>query len=416
MSSEQGRRPRLLFLSQTLPFPPHGGVQIRTYHTLRNLSREFDVTALCFYRWKPGRLEPDVNSALEALSEFGNIRAFPIEQEHSNRRRVLDHARSLAFQRVYTVSTYKSNDFATAIEAELNDGSIALVHLDSLDLSGYLPLVEHKPTVCVHHDAQSLLLTRRARHQGSLLMQKYFLHQAELMEREEAMICPTVDLNVTVSEADRDVLRGVAPTARFEVVPNGVDIEYFQPRTESESGIVFVGGLTWFPNMDALSYYRSKLLPRILRRIPDVPTAWVGRAAVAEIDEYSQPENGLQLTGYVDDVRPYIASAACYVVPIRIGGGTRIKILDAWAMGKAVVSTSIGCEGLDARHDENILIADSPDEFAERVTQVLTDEPLRRRLGWEARRTVEQRYSWDAIGDDMNQLYLDLIRSVQTPS
>lgn len=403
------RRPRLLFLSQTLPFPPDGGVKIRTYHTLRNLARDFQITALCFYRWKHGKHEPDVDMAVAELGAFAEIRAYPIPQEHRRTRLLVDHARSVLSGRVYTVHSYASHQFAGALRKVLNKGDVDIVHFDSLDLSGYLPLVQEKPTVCVHHDAQSLLLRRRADYQAHPVLSKYFRHQAQLMEREEREICPRVDINVTVSETDRQVLAQIAPSGRFEVVPNGVDIEFFRPREAHEEGIVFVGGTSWYPNRDALSYYRSTILPAIRTRNPDVTTTWVGRASQEETRDYSAGGDGLQLTGYVDDVRPYIASAACYVVPLRIGGGTRIKILDAWAMGKAVVSTSIGCEGLDARDGTNILIADSPSEFADCVARVLGDPALRSRLGDAARRTVEDRYGWDAIGDEMNEMYLALV-------
>lgn len=402
-------QPRLLFLSQTLPFPPDGGVKIRTYHTLRNLATKFDITALCFYRWKKGSHEPDVEKAIAELQQFARVQAFPIPQEHSRARFILDHLRSVLLRRVYTVYSYESRDFSRALVNELRGDRVVLVHLDSLDLSSYLPLTEGIRTVCVHHDAQSLLLERRSGHQRSGIVSRYLKCQANLMAKEERNICPRVDLNVTVSEKDAQTLKNVAPTSRFRVVPNGVDIEYFRPCPGEESGLVFVGGTSWYPNKDALHYYQSTILPEIRAKQPTTKTVWVGRASAEEVREYSSLANGLQLTGYVSDVRPFIASAACYVVPIRIGGGTRIKILDAWAMGKAVVSTSIGCEGLDARDGENILIADTPAEFAEKVHHVLCEPELRSRLGDQARRTVEQSYSWNAIGAAMNAAYLNLV-------
>lgn len=409
MRQTNDSRPRLLFLAQTLPFPPDGGVKIRTFHTLRCLARQFQVKALCFYRWKPGTVDPRVGKAVDGLSEFCEVQAFPIPQEHSRTRLAWDHIRSVLFSRVYTIYTYDSPAFRDALAADLSSLDVEIIHLDSLDLSGYLPSLPQVPTVCVHHDAQSHLLRRRAEHVASPLAAQYLRYQAGLMRREERRVCPTVTLNVAVSEDDRKRLEEIAPSARFEVVPNGVDTRFFQPQFEEEAGIVFVGGTSWYPNKDALSYYCSAILPEIRARMPAVRTMWVGRASKEEIRNYSAGGQGLQLTGYVDDVRPFIAAAACYVAPLRIGGGTRIKILDAWAMGKAVVSTSIGCEGLDARHGENILIADTPAEFAERVKQVLEEPRLRQQLGAEARRTVEDRYSWDAIGGAMNEVYLDLI-------
>jgi polysaccharide biosynthesis protein PslH len=161
-----------------------------------------------------------------------------------------------------------------------------------------------------------------------------------------------------------------------------------------------VGGYGWYPNRDALEFFAADILPDVRAAEPEVRVQWVGRAPKATQTWYRQ-RYGIELTGYVDDIRPYVHSASCYVAPLRVGGGTRLKILDAWAMGKAVVSTSIGCEGLSARDGDNILIRDDPRAFADAVRLVLADEDLRIRLGESARRTTEERYDWDIIGRDM---------------
>jgi glycosyltransferase involved in cell wall biosynthesis len=172
--------------------------------------------------------------------------------------------------------------------------------------------------------------------------------------------------------------------------------------------LVFVGGYSWYPNRDAMAYFGKTILPLVRRRYPDLSVTWVGRAPDAVKRDF---ENlyGIRLTGYVDDVRPVVSGAACYVVPLRVGGGTRLKILDAWAMGKAVVSTSIGCEGLDARDGENILIRDTPESFAEAVDAVLKDDDLRTRLERNARATAESVYDWSVIGGPMLREYLHLL-------
>src|SRR5581483_2678873 len=216
-------RPKVLFLSQTLPYPPDGGVKIRTYHVLRQLARAFEVTALCFYRWKPGAHEPDVAEAVRALGAFGRVEAFPIPQEHSGARLLWDHLRSAARARVYTAYVYDSAEFRGRLRALLASERFDLVHADSLDLSAYFPLIGGLPLVCVHHDVQSVLLRRRAQRERSRARRAYLAFQANLMEREERRWCGRVALNVAVSEVDRAALLRLAPEARVTVVPNGVD-------------------------------------------------------------------------------------------------------------------------------------------------------------------------------------------------
>ena len=402
-------KPSLLFLSQTLPYPPDGGVQIRTYNIFRLLAREYRVHALCFYRRASHPTGAHVERSLAALNELGQVEAFPIPQEHSRPRFVLDHLRSALFGRVYTVAAYRSTTFRRRLRELLVDEGIELVHVDSLDLSGYLADVDGIPTVCTHHNVESHLLERRAALEHTRLRRAYLRHQAGLMLREEARWAPRVALNVAVSPADAVALQEIAPGARVQVVPNGVDTQLFRPRADGEDGIVFVGGYTWFPNRDALHYFATEILPVIRsQKGPRVPVRWLGRAP-EHVRERYRLQHGIELTGYVDSIQPHVGRAACYVVPLRVGGGTRLKVLDAWAMGKAVVSTSVGCEGLDARDGENILIRDDPAEFAAAVSSVLTDASLRTRLGHAARQTAEEQYDWEVIGRSMIPAYEKLL-------
>jgi len=406
--------PRLLFVSQVLPYPPDGGVKIRTYHILRLLAQRYNVTALCFFRSKGGALQVDVENSVAALSRFSRVEAFPLPQDRSKLRLGWDHLRSIISRRVYTVSGYESKDFRQRLVSLLREEEYCMVHADSLDLSPYFPAIEGIPLACTHHDAQSVLLQRRAERQKNPLMRKYMRLQSNLMEREERRWCPDVSLNVTVSERDRDVLREIAPNGRYSVVPNGVDTEFFAPSDAPEQGMVFVGGTTWFPNRDALEYFNADILPALRRAGVRDAVQWVGRASPTELRK-AQGWDGIEMTGFVPDVRPFIRDAACYIVPLRVGGGTRIKILDAWAMGKAVVSTSIGCEGLDAIDGNNILIRDDPDSFAEAVRDLLNDPALRRRLGEAGRKTVETTYSWEVVGRHLIETYENLLASTDPP-
>ena len=403
-------RPRLLFLCQTMPYPPDGGVWIRTYHILRLLSGAFDITALCFERTPMGDTDPArlTQAGLEALRRFARVEVFPIPQRHSRARLVWDHVRSLASHRVYTTFRYDSPDFAARLQAILRSSNIDLVHVDSLDLAGHLEACGDRPVVCVHHDVTSMQLGRRAGIERAEWRRAYLLHQARLTERCERQWCPRVALNIAVSEADAAALTRLAPGARVAVVPNGVDVDEFRPGGGAGRGAAYVGGLHWFPNADALDYFAAEILPHVRAARPDTPVTWVGSATADERQRYAE-RFGIDVSGYVDDVRPLMREAACHIVPLRAGGGTRLKILNSWAMGKPVVSTTIGCEGLEAVDGRNILIRDDPKAFAKALVAVLEDGALAERLGQAGRATAERHYSWEVIGRGLIERYLDLI-------
>ena len=408
-------RPKLLFLSHTLPFPLDGGGWIRTYHTLRLLSRAFDVTALCFERVGVSRRRAgyDVARAVEVLRAFAALEVFPVAQNHSRVRYFWDHLRSVLRRRVYTDFVYDCDAMRERLKALLRENRFDLVHCDSLDLEDYLPLCDDIPLVCAHFDVESEFWRRRARIEGSAPRRWYYGFQADRMEERERTWSARADLNVMVSEIDGARLREICPEARWTVVPNGVDVDEFRPEAGADRGIAYIGGTNWGPNLDALRFFCDEILPHLARGGGAPAVRWVGSASQREQRFYRQ-RFGVELTGYVDDVRPHMRDALCIVVPLRSGGGTRLKILNAWAMAKPVVATRVGCEGLDAVDGENILVRDDPADFAEAIRMLAVDAPLRRRLGENARRTVEERYSWDVIGRSMLATYWDLVRSTDT--
>lgn len=399
-------RTRLLFLAQTLPYPANSGVNIRTYNILRLLAGEYDVTALCFYRKGARPSLADVANSVQSLAPIAAVQAFPIPQEHSHLRWVWDHARSVLTQRPYTYYAYASRDFRHALTRELADGGYALVHVDSLDLAYYVRSITDVPVVCVHHNVESALLARRASTEDSALRRAYIRLQANLTLKEERALIGSVALNVAVSADDAERLKDIDPASRVVVVPNGVDTESLSPvdTPQLTDRLVFVGGYHWFPNGDALHYFCEKILPIIRQMRPGISVRWIGKCPT-HVRLVMSDRYGIDVTGFVDDIRAEVSAASCYVVPLRVGGGTRLKILDAWSLGKAVVSTSVGCEGLEATHEMNILIADDPAEFARAVARILEDERLRRRLERNARATVVKTYDWDLIGNGMLREY-----------
>lgn len=386
-------KPHLLFLGQKLPWPLDSGARIRTYHLLRELAQDFAITGLFFHR-----IGDSPASAVQIpgeLAALGSFDAVPIPQETSRLRLVWDHVRSIVQRRPYTVYVYRSRGFEKRLETLLGSGPWQLIIADSLDLSGWFGLLDARLLVCGHHDVESAQLEKRATVEPRWWKRNYIKWQARRMHEEERRWCPRVALNLMVSEPDRRRLATMVG-GRYAVIPNGADIEAQATTPESVSGCLFVGSSSWLPNRDAMEFFVRDILPSLQQRVPNVAVTWVGN--VTGRDRRELEGSGIRLSGYVDDVRPWIVPAACCIVPLRAGSGTRLKILEAWAFGKAVVSTTVGCEGLEAVDGENILVRDDPVAFAGAVAQVLEEPSLRDRLGENGRRTVERRYDWRVIG------------------
>jgi glycosyltransferase involved in cell wall biosynthesis len=227
----------------------------------------------------------------------------------------------------------------------------------------------------------------------------------------ERRLCQEFALNLMMSDRETDALRRLAPTARTLLVPNGVDAEHFYPQPVAcrvPSRLVFVGPMYVFANRDAVAYFLSATWPIVREIVPDASLRVVG-SCPPDTRKQLEEAPGVVCVGSVDDLRVELAQAACAIVPLRLGGGTRLKILDAWAMATPVVTTSIGCEGLAVEDGSNILIANEPRSFARAVASVLHDASLARRLGESARRTVEELYDWRKIGVTLRAAYHELV-------
>ncbi|HVH09430.1 MAG TPA: glycosyltransferase family 4 protein [Gemmatimonadales bacterium] len=405
-------RPRLLFLTQSLPFPPHTGVAGRNFNILKQLGVEFDVDLVAFSRVNhqvDGAARERARDALRRVVA-GVAEPTPIPSEHSVARKFWDHARSVMTGRAYTYYEYDSPSFASRLRTVLRTRTPELVHVDSLDLHRWLPELPPVPIACTHHNIESDLLRRQARWFDRAPLRRYLLFQANRIEQLERDLCPRFALNVMMSDLDAQRLLARASGAVTAVVPNGTDTAYYEPRhTASVPGrVVFVGPTYSYANWDAVEFLLQEIWPRIRATDRSTSLQLIGRAAPPDQARYDA-EPGVTALGYVPDMRPPVSEARCCVVPIRIGGGTRLKILDAWAMGKAVVSTSIGCEGLEVVEGENILVRDAPDAFAEAVLEVLRDAALRTRLERAARRTAVETYSWSVVGQRIRSAYNELL-------
>lgn len=400
----------VLFLASDVSYPPHGGRSQRTFHTLRQAAARHRVHFVAFDQALNHSGADRRDRAVAALSELcASVSVVPLPVKHSRAAVPLAVARSLLTPAPYSAVIYRSRELARAIERVVGADRIDLLHNDSTDMAEYRALVPQAASLLVHHNVESVLMARRARFERSFARRSFIRLEASKLASHEARFADRYDVHVAVSENDA---RGLpVPPDRLHVVPNGVDVEYFRPvpATERQDTLVHVGSMGWAPNLDGMRHFLADTWPRISARRPDVRLRLVGSGSDALPG--ARQADAIEAMGWVDDVRPVVAEAAVYVVPLRFGGGTRLKILDAMAMGKAVVSTSVGCEGLAVRSGHDIVIADGAERFAEEVSRLLEDAPARAAIGAAARETVVRRYAWPVIGEAMERAYRDALRA-----
>jgi glycosyltransferase involved in cell wall biosynthesis len=264
--------------------------------------------------------------------------------------------------------------------------------------------------VLFEHNVEYLIWKRLADLETRPLHRALFEIEWRKLRRREAEACRRASLTIAVSEDDRRRLARLAPGSRTASVATGVDTSYFVQNgyRQRPSTMVFCGSMDWHPNEDAVLYFTDAILPRIRAEMPDATLTVVGRNPSDRLREVAS-RSGIVVTGTVDDVRPAVGEAAVYVVPLRAGGGTRLKIFEALSMSKAVVSTTVGAEGLGLESGRHFIAADEPDHFAREVVGLLRDPQRRRRLGDAGRRLMEARYAWDIVARDFEQRCAELV-------
>ena len=404
---------RVLFLSQIVPYPPHGGVLQRGFNILRELGNLADVHLLAFMH--PDALPtPDtLAESREVLGRFcRTVEYFPLWVKKSPLHKAAGLGLSLFSRAPFGAIAHRSRAFGERVSAETRASRFDVVHVDTIGLSPFVDL-EHPPaaTVLTHHNIESMLMGRRSQLQSGRAARAFLAREAVKLEQAERRIPPQFDLNIVMSESDGRALAELAPEARSAVVPNGVDTSYFTPALNRETpALIYGGGMNMFANRDAVMYFLTEVWPAIQAVRPDLRFFAVGQDPPRELLAMSERDPRIVVTGYVKDIREYIAQAAVYVVPLRVGGGTRLKVLDAMAMGKAMVSTSTGCEGINVTPGEHLLISDTPQAFAN-ATLALLDDPARRQsLGQAARALVEHEYAWPVVGRQLIDGYQEAIR------
>ncbi len=395
---------KILWLKTELLHPVDKGGKIRTFNMLRELKREHEVTYLTL---DDGTASED---ARERATEYCDT--LVCVQHHARAKFsagfYLDLAANLASRLPYAIKKYESAEMRREITERARDGNFDVVVCDFLTPSINLPQLDSTcATILFQHNVEAMIWKRHYEVQVNKLKKAYLYDQWRKTERFERAECRRFDAVVAVSREDADVMRREYEIERVADVATGVDVEFFRPRRDvslSPHNLVFTGSMDWLPNEDAIRYFTSEIMPRVRRDVPDVTLTVVGRNPYPGLVELAARDSSVVVTGRVEDVRPYMERAAAYVVPLRIGGGTRLKIYEALAMEKAVVSTTIGAEGLPLHDGVELMLADTPADFAARVVQLLKDGTLAHELGARAARVVRARFSWRGVADEFAQL------------
>lgn len=400
----------ILWLSHFVPYPPKGGNLQRSYNLLKAVAERNRVLLLAFNQKSFLPAHEMVGKSVENLNKHCQyIQVFNIPCERSRLAWFWLLFCNLFSARPYSVKKFWSPRMMETLKKVVSTSKIDLVHFDTIALAQYFTCVGDSKKSLNHHNVESVLLLRRAEMEKNPLKKLYLYFQSRKLRKYEEETVKNFELNLVVSCLDKKEIQRYSPEAKVEVVPNGTDSAYFRVSETpmKKHNLIFTGGMNWFPNRDAMIFFLKEIWPLVKKAIPDLNLTLIGYQPPKKAVRMSKKEK-IEVLGFVDDVRPYVARAVAYIVPIRVGGGTRLKILDALSCGKAVISTSIGCEGLEVTPDKNILIGDSPEKFAEQVITVCADSELRRSLGREGRKLVEEKYTWRLIGEDLSKIYADL--------
>jgi sugar transferase (PEP-CTERM/EpsH1 system associated) len=394
---------KILWLKTELLHPVDKGGKIRTYHLLKQLKADHHITYLTL---------DDGAAPVDAAANATEYCHQLIRIPHATRAKFsagfyAELAFNLTSSLPYAIRKYKSDAMTRAITEATSKSHFDVVICDFLAPAVNLPRNLQTPVVLFQHNVEAEIWRRHYEVQQHRAKRLYLYRQWRKMQRFERDACRRVGSVIAVSEADAQIMERDYGVAKVYDIPTGVDVDFFKPSnsvTARPNSLVFTGSMDWLPNEDAMRYFIDEILPLVKRRIPDVHLTIVGRNPYPSLLELAQRDPALTVTGRVDDVRRYIEDAVAFIVPIRIGGGTRLKIYEAMAMEKPVISTTIGAEGLPVHDGAQLLIADDANTFADAVVRVLSDSEFATRLGNSAAQLVRQNFGWPGVASTFADL------------
>jgi glycosyltransferase involved in cell wall biosynthesis len=391
---------RILFLSSWLPYPLRTGCSVTNYNAIKQLAKHHEISLLSFidsqedlqYVPKMAELCHHVTCVLRKRASMPRLR----------------HGLALLSPTPRSIAVRRSLEMIAAVKQETGRKKFDCAVADGTNTIEYMLQVKGFPKILYHHNVDSALAKRQCILESSphrrLRLWLTWLKGAAYEKR----VSRRADAHVVVSEVDRDELLSLVPRAeQIEVVGNGVDIDAFRADgiERRPNTLIFTGLLKYGANLDGLRYFQQEILPVVKRQWHEVAFRVTGDFSGLPIDDL-RADNSIVFTGYLDDIKPEIASSWISIAPIRVGSGTRLKILEALALGTPVVSTTVGAEGLNVQHERDILIADNPQDFARQILRLRDDHRLWQHLSENGRRVVEEQYDWKVLGRKLEEFML----------
>jgi GT2 family glycosyltransferase len=392
-------KPRVLWLTAYLPhLGRHAGAG-RMFQLLKRISSNYRVTLISF-------LETDDERAF--LSEVESL----CEKVIAMRRSRPERWRLFAYE---PFDEFLTPEMEQAVDCCLENCDFDLIQLEYTQMACYARRCIGIPRLLTKHEVDFAACARRARQETNPIGKlRWFYNYLQVLDRE-SKLTQNVSTAICMTDTDARELRKFCPAVPTFVINTGVDLDYFCPpeQPSTEARLVFVGAFQHLPNVEAMTYFCREILPLVRDRAPDSELWIVGSNPPPTVLNLAAIHR-VHVTGFVPDIRPFMAKSSIYIVPLRLGVGIRGKILEAWSMKMAVISTSVGCAGLRFENDRNLLVADTPGQFASQIVSLMKDPLRRRRLGEEGRKTAEQYYSWDKSAQQLDALYRSYLKPTAT--
>jgi glycosyltransferase involved in cell wall biosynthesis len=407
----------ILFLTQILPYPPASGPKVKTWHVLRYLAEcGHRITLASFVRPEETPYIDDVKKVCST------VHTIPVRR--SRTADLYYFLRSQFTGRPFLVERDDLAEMRAFVQATTASDSVDVIHADQLTMTQFaFPLdVEREKHPVLVFDAHNAVwtITERMKQNAAFYLKPPLAIETKRIKRYEAMIVKDFDATLAVTEPDRlallDALHqyGHDGQAPISVIPIAVDTQKIRPvqRAQNSLNILTMGTLYYPPNADGIRWFIQQVFPLIRQRLPDVRLTIVGKNPPKDFLKLAaDPESGIVTPGFVPELDPYFADSAVTVVPVRAGGGMRVRILEAFARAAPVVTTTVGLEGIDASPGEDVLVADTPEDFSRSVIDLLQDPELQERLSGNGRRLVEQKYDWQVVLGELDKIYQGLARA-----
>jgi polysaccharide biosynthesis protein PslH len=400
---------RILYIATQYPLPVNNGVKMRVWSLLCAIADAgHEITLVTFA--EPNDADGTEHELRKVCKDSDIVRRRT--KSLSGSTNYLARLAGILSLSPFTIDRFRSDEMRAVLERRLSSGAFDLVLCDNIYTTINLPPMP-LPLVLNSHNVEHLILQRYAQQESNAFKALYARLEADKVRRFEAATYKRAALVMVCSKLDGNLLEQLSPGLKTAVAPNVVDVRDYEMATEEDPvTLVYQGGMDWFPNRDALEYFVRAIFPLVQKGIPGVRLIAAGRNPAAEFRARFSDVSALEFTGTLPDLRPVIAKAAVCVVPLRVGSGTRLKILESGAMGKAIVSTTIGAEGLDFVPGEEIVIADDPAAFATNVVELLRSPARRKAMGQAARNRVVQDYDVKALERSIAGVFRSLQQSI----